>query len=208
MQPQIHICPRCRTQHDSDAQFCPSCGTSLIWQPFPPPKRSGLSPTTSNQLKFFAVVIAVILGGYALIGKSPKVEPSASLSSVATSPTTTPTALSTSLERMVLDDAQVTAYVERTHPEYKQYKFRFVVKKPGSPLIAPIVRMAGASNVYSVFVNGVDSDMVGFAFGPNIVVINKNLEVVPATYDTRVLNGNDALGDAYHGLVLKYERGN
>jgi hypothetical protein len=111
-------------------------------------------------------------------------------------------------ERMVLDNEQVTVYVECTNREYKQYKFRLVVKKPGSPLIEPIVRMAGSPNIHSVFVNGVDSDTLGFAFSPNIAVFNKNLEVVTANYDTRSLNGNDALGDAYHDLVLKYERGN
>jgi hypothetical protein len=68
--------------------------------------------------------------------------------------------------------------------------------------------MAGNPNVHSVFVNGVDSDNVGFAFSPNIAVFDKNLEVVAANYNTRSLNGNDALGDAYHDLILKYERGN
>jgi len=127
-------------------------------------------------------------------------------------PDATPTASTSSAtggaERMVLDNAQVTVYIECTNREYKQYKFRFVVKKPGSPFIAPIVRMAGNPDVHSILVNGVDSDTVGFAFSPNIAVFDKNLEAVTATYNTRTLNSNDALGDAYHDLVLKYEKGN
>ena len=204
MQPQIHICAQCRTQHDVEAQFCPACGGHLTWQTFAPPKRSGR--TSAFVIVAGSIVLLVALA--AMFPKNPQGITPADIAAGATSPTLRPAASAARGERMVLDNAQVTAYVECTNREYKQYKFRFVVKNPGSPLIAPIVRMAGASNIHSVFVNGVDSDMVGFAFGPNIVVINKNLEVVPATYDTRVLNGNDALGDAYHGLVLKYERGN
>jgi len=51
------------------------------------------------------------------------------------------------------------------------------------------------------------SDNVGFAFSPNIAVFDKTIEIVTANYDTRSLDGYDALGDAYHDLVLKYERG-
>jgi hypothetical protein len=54
----------------------------------------------------------------------------------------------------------------------------------------------------------VDSDNVGFAFSPNIAVFDETLEVVTANYDTGTMNGNDALGDVSHDLVLKYERGN
>lgn len=108
---------------------------------------------------------------------------------------------------MVLDNAQVTVYVECTHREWKQYKFRFVVKKPGSPLLAPILRQAGNPRVYSVFVNGVD---VGddFAFGPYIAAFDSNGAQIPATFVSRPLNGNDSLCLAYHDLVVKYEKNN
>jgi hypothetical protein len=107
---------------------------------------------------------------------------------------------------MVLDNAQVTAYVECTHQEWKQYKIRFVVKKPGSPLLAPILRQAGNPRVYSVVVNGVDTGD-DFAFSSNIAAFNSSGDLIPATFVSRPLNGNVALGYAYHGLVVKYERG-
>jgi hypothetical protein len=103
---------------------------------------------------------------------------------------------------MVMDNAQVTVYVECTNREYKQYKVHFIVKKPGSSLIAPIVRMAGISNPHSVVVNGVDTGD-DFAFSPNMAVFDKNLELVQANYQSRPLNGNVALGYAYHDLVMK-----
>jgi hypothetical protein len=68
--------------------------------------------------------------------------------------------------------------------------------------------MAGNPDAHSVLVNGVDSDNVGFAFSPKIAVFDKNLQAVPANYETRPLNSDDELGQAYHELVLKYEKGN
>jgi hypothetical protein len=126
-------------------------------------------------------------------------------------PDATPTASTSSVtggaERMVLDNTQVTVYVECTNREYKQYKFRFVVKKPGSPLLAPILRQAGNPRAYSVFVNGVDTGD-DFAFGPNIAAFDNSGDLIPATFVSRPLNGNVALGQAYHDLVVKYEQGN
>ena len=79
---------------------------------------------------------------------------------------------------------------------------------PGSRFVAAILRMAGNPDAHSVVVNGVDSDRLGLAFSPNIAVFDKNLQAVPAIYDTRPLNSDDELGQAYHELVLKYEKGN
>jgi len=113
-------------------------------------------------------------------------------------------------ERMVLDNEQVTVYVKCTNREEKQYSFRFVVKKPGSPLIAPIMERANnldVQDVHSVIVDGVDRDTQGFAFNLHHTILTKKLEFFAVSYGGGVLSGSDPLGNAYHDLVLKYEGG-
>jgi hypothetical protein len=111
-------------------------------------------------------------------------------------------------ERMVLNNTQVTVYVECTNREWKQYKFRFIVKKSGSPLLTPILRQVGNPNAYSVVVNGVDTGDGDLAFSPNIAAFDRNGKLITADFNTRPLNGNEELGRAYYNLIAKYERGN
>jgi hypothetical protein len=121
--------------------------------------------------------------------------------------TPVPSITNINAERMVLDNAQVTVYVECTNREWKQYKFRFIVKKSGSPLLTPILRQVGNPNAYSVVVNGVDTGDGDLAFSPNIAAFDRNGKLITADFNTRPLNGNEALGRAYYNLIAKYERG-
>lgn len=78
MDSQIHICARCRTQHDFNAQFCPACGGPLTWQTFGQPKKSDGSKT-------FLIVAGVIACGVilfaALAAMLPKNQPGVPTSS-------------------------------------------------------------------------------------------------------------------------------
>jgi hypothetical protein len=132
---------------------------------------------------------------------------SSSASSGATWTPAPSTAPSLSAERLVLDNSQVTVYVECTNREWKQYKFRFIVKKSGSPLLTPILQQVGNPNAYSVVVNGVDTGDGDLAFSPNIAAFDRNGTLITADFNTRPLNGNEALGRAYYNLIAKYERG-
>jgi len=68
--------------------------------------------------------------------------------------------------------------------------------------------MAGNPDAHAVVVNGVDSGNLGLAFSPNIAVFDKNLQTAPAIYNTRALNDDDELGQAYHELISEYKKGN
>jgi len=203
MNEPFKLCPQCGEQNKLSAQFCQRCGATYKGAPPPtaPPKKKITMPP-------------VILGGIAFLIFVGLISwcaaPKPNLTDRSTSPATAystpaPMTPSASGERQVLDDQQVTIFVECTNREYRQYKVRFVVKKPGSPLIAPVLRQAGNPAARSVVVNGVDTDD-DFAFSPNMAVFDKNLEPVQANYKSRPLNGDDALSRAYHDLVMKYER--
>jgi hypothetical protein len=115
-------------------------------------------------------------------------------------------------ELLVSENAQVTVYVKLVDSGERRYNVRILVKKPGSPLVAPMARAWGSNKIHSAFVDGVDNDDMGFCFGPPHIV---DLKMNDHNLDdgrpylsliSRKMNGMDALGKAYHELVLKYER--
>ena len=73
MQPQIHICPQCRSQHAESAEFCPDCGGRLTWQTLGPEKKAGsfLSP-----VMFAVIFCSILFVGWALLSrdKAPTLE--------------------------------------------------------------------------------------------------------------------------------------
>lgn len=216
MQGSIKFCPRCSTQNNLSAAFCQSCGVQFQAQHFPrSPQtwKSAFSPMLVIVLAFFG---CCAVGSIAMLSRSDETSPRTSLenspaSSSGTRREPTPTAPTLGSrgggERMVLDNAQITVYVECTHQEWRKYKIRFIVKKSGSPFLTPILRQIGNPKVYSVVVNGVDPGD-DFAFSSNIAAFNSSGDLIPGTFVSRPLNGNVALGYAYHDLVVKYERGN
>jgi hypothetical protein len=115
-------------------------------------------------------------------------------------------------ELLVSENAQVAVYVKLVDSGERRYNVRILVKKPGSPLVAPMVRAWGSNKIHSAFVDGVDNDDMGFCFGPpHVVDLNMNDHNLDdgrpyLSLISRRMNGMDALGKAYHELVLKYER--
>jgi hypothetical protein len=199
---RITYCARCKAQNHISAAFCQACGAQFLATTAEPARRVA-KPLSTGAIVFLGIFGCLIFGWISSLFQGNKTMQTAA-------PAMTPfLAASTSSaagggERMVLDNARVTAYVECVNREYKQYKVRFIVKKPDSPLLAPILSQAGNPKAYSVFVNGVDTGD-DFAFSPNIAAFNNNGDLIPATFVSRPLNGNVALGQAYHDLVVKYE---
>jgi hypothetical protein len=193
--------------------------------------KSAIERPTENELawrntKAYGTLVTIVLALVFVLGSSCNSDKSASTTkSVPISETksgATPTTTGTPYagfpsgvgegERMVLDNAQVTAYVKLVDSGERRYKVRFIVKKPGSPLIAPIVRAFGSRQIHSVIVGGVDCDE-DFCFStPYVVDRDQNTHDVDAgrpylSLVSRQMNGNEALGKAYYDLILKYERG-
>jgi ribosomal protein L40E len=198
MKIRFRVCLYCGRHNNPDAQGCQDCGSQYTVPTVAPKAKNNMLLIIAYGVLFLTVaaLMAVFMG------------PSSGRNANRTSSATpTPATAALSAERMVLDDAQVSVYVECTHREWKQYKFRFIVKNPGSPLLAPILRQAGNPRAYSVVVNGVDTGD-DFAFSPKIEAFDKNGEIIDTTFVSRPLNGDVALGYAYHDLVVKYERGN
>ena len=204
MQEPSKACPRCNTQNYEGAMFCYSCSFKFPDEEYQRDRRR----RGATFIGGLAIVLALLgLGIYwARMSQSPVAENAKETASPVS--TTSTSSAAVSAERMVLDNAQVTVYVECTNREYKQYKFRFIVKKSGSPLLTPILQQAGDPNAYSVVVNGVDTGDGDLAFSPNIAAFDRNGKLITADFNTRPLNGNEALGRAYYNLIAKYERGN
>jgi hypothetical protein len=191
------FCFHCGQQNNLSAQFCQKCGAK--YEGAPPPLASEVSVRNPG-LWVFIGLLGLFFGGLLIIWSPRPTAPVATAKPMLTlSPTPT-----ISAERMVLDNAQVTAYVECVDREYKRYKIRFIIKRPGSSLIAPILRQIGNPKTYSLFVNGVDTGD-DFAFSPNMAAFDQNGELISTDFVSRPLNGDVKLGLAYHDLIVKYE---
>jgi hypothetical protein len=115
-------------------------------------------------------------------------------------------------ELLVSESAQVAVYVRLVDSGERRYMVRMIVKKPGSALLAPMARAYGSNKIQGASVDGVDHPVYGFCFGPpHVVDLNGNDHNLDdgrpyISLISRKMNGMDALGKAYHELVLKYER--
>lgn len=212
MQEPTKFCFACGQQNNLSAAFCQKCGLRYekVSEPQPAPKEKSKPKNAQAFAIVGVVIVACWFVGSVYIAVSPKrQDPSDAYKATTPTPYSDSAASApvASAERMVLDDAHVTAYVECTHREWKKYKIHFIVKKPGSPLLTPILRQAGNPRAYAVVVNGVDTGD-DFAFSPNIAAFDSSGQIIDATFVSRPLNGNVALGYAYHDLIVKYERGN
>lgn len=200
MKKKFKVCIYCGRHNNLDVQFCQGCGSRYTMPTVAPKAKNNMILIIAYGVLFLAVasLMAVLM--------RPSSGRNANLISSATP---TPATAALSAERMVLDNAQVTVYVECTNREWKQYKFRFIVKKPGSPLLAPILRQAGnPPRAGIVYVNVTGTDNIGVAFSSNIAIFTSDGDMIPATFESHPLNKNDALGLAYHDLVMKYKKGN
>jgi hypothetical protein len=200
MQEPSKFCPRCNTQNYEGAMYCYSCSFQF---PDATPARRATKLLSTGAIIFLGIFGCLIFTWISswIRGDKTTTQTAGETASPA------PTSAAVSAERMVLDNALVTVYVECTNREYKQYKFRFIVKKSGSPLLTPILQQAGNPNAYSVVVNGVDTGDGDLAFSPNIAAFDRNGKLITTDFNTRPLNGNEALGRAYYNLIAKYERG-